>query len=1692
MSDMLDYEDNGSGAEYIDEPVPGTNYVGQWVPKKRERFTTTKDTKPLSKDMTDNSVKAAEVFLRGNNPELYADEAAVSLRNDLGNPATGRGEPNTFGRKLEASVMQLNTFINSSQASDLQAARKSKVGMDYSDAELTDGVPVEFVTVLMDERYKHGDTAALVLKQQIQQDVQNNTILDNLEWYSQLGYGVLQAVVDPTTYVGGAVGYKAGVNLSKVTNKAAQYLGKSVPKVADDLTRWAGASTVEAALTNAPRLGGDHTYKPEDYLTDVIVDALVGTGLTFGGSQLLKGAGVLQGKLEQRRASQREAMESMNREVETGSGTNADTTAWRNIAPDSRYMDEPFVQQTNDIVDAHSYRYDISGEQWSQFTPGEAMFKVDQMIQAKAFQIDNDMQWLALEAKDLAAQVDLLSKFRNKVDISSLQNHPAINNPSKANVVDMVRKLQAARDKAGDLAAKQTAIDNAGAAEKFPPVTQRPKLHTMRYTKYDSKRLGMFAKLNEELGTKVEALDMVSNKGDGYAALEGIVHDAVRLTQGGVNVESLLSRLMRNDIFENPTPQKFAEYTKKAREELDKVLTYANKPRKGGDKPNSLSMEMNAVLSKFDAEVAAARLKRESLVPNSVTKIEYPSVMEVSKYPVQTQELKDSVALGQQVDGVVKKYSKPTKVPRLTDREDVYFHGGFGDFDEFKAMPQTGGLIFFTKDIRVANEYATLDRVGYGTLSRGEALSNLEVLEQEHPDLVRSGKVSKDISDADLETVLFDSNITELDYGLLNEWKSGKVTKEQAIEVFNDWTTRQYSGGHVRPVVLELKNTYGTQDKPMDWDEAQRKLGAEGLRKMGYDSIWVKEPGGAAIAVIDPKQIKSAFDETVVPSNKQWVESDNVSTAELEEVAERLDAEQKAEAEAAPEGAEPKKMLQFTDITNLDNAAMRQVSDNLMKDNWNAVTSMLAIYHGSGEHKVYQDLLRPASIGQFAAKAVSQWGGVTKDLATKFIESDNPALNWMGTHFTEMGRGYGGDVMRKHTAAVMREAEYVRSVSKILPHYDKSVKEYAASKGSNAVGEMMAAVSTGGKNKLQDEFSRKVMLYLNAQRLGKQLPNEPIIARFAKQWDDYMAHNYDTLVDNHIKGFTGNNRISHYAPQIWKVEHAKRLINQGVDLLPLLTKAMRTDNPISDAKALEAWLRSDDALGDMYIATNDARSVERLNVDWSAEHDGLSLLDLIETDTRKLATNYSNRVAGWAGVSKASNGMVNSYTALHTLQKAAFEHKKDPRDFQVAGDVIDMLFGRPVQGGLADWQRSLKTASVLTKLGGLGSAQLIETSAVAARSIMESVGDPKFMKKVLKDMHPETMAEDLRELQNLTGYNWDYHLINVEAEYYTDYDLAQTSKVRNAVDWAVDKATFGGLKPVVGRAFGHVTGYNLVRKYQEAMLQRSFAMQVARHFVLGKSKMSAKRMADYGLTDTMGRNDALAETIRKNVEFDADGYPTKYNFDKWEPKAKETFMYALQRAEATELLRPLVGEMPEWWNKPWVQMLMQFRTMPIAAQNKALGRSLAFADKEAAVQLALNCMTAGLVRHSKFALMAAVAVGVGEEWEEEYKRQVDRAGRDALLGGAADRYITQLGGIGDVYALSHLYGGAETPEQYLRKTMNQVPALSLVGSYVDAAYAASTGEGEKAMSHAERIIFLNNTMAFEATGAVIEAVAKGD
>lgn len=1550
---------------------------------------------PSQADGYDGSVYTARAILARDNPELFDPNIDISADpslwegEDYSRVIYPKGKMPDWKDKLGASVSQLNTLINYNDKNNLEAARASKEELDVPDTVLVEMLPTEFQSLVLNEKYENGGVAAITLREQLLEDIANNTIMDNMEWYEQLGYSAASLAIDPTTYAAGGVGVKVGASASNVAAKGAKLLGKSMPANARVLTTYGTAGVIESAATNAPRLGGDHTYTVEDYQADLVVDALVGTGLVYGGSKLFNGFKSYKTQSEIRRRAAQENIDNMKRELETGSSRVIDFDPNSKLRPEGAPPVRPDATFKQNVQETLSYRARTNNldMQWrvpeAPTTPADEVIetKLEDMLEYPVFKIDNDMAWLGTQLVDLTEQVKQLRKFRNKMDVETISNHPAFRNPTRENVADLTRQVE----------------DKIGEAWRVTGNQAKVEKHSMQ--------------LGVPVGKEVSTDVMTPDVQQAWVELEG---------QG---------LAIKREIGVTPDGQPQYAY---------QIKTNDSSPRIDSEQPKPLAPEMAAVLRKIDSERAQAQItatRNANRQQNKVT-INYGSIetpVQKSDYVIQTSELDKAIEVHNKQESIVQEQS-PTMTKTVQNSDEV----------------PTVHIVQEVDNLKQAQQQAKADSAQqpvpdkYAEMNWADIKKNGDKVQS--PWIAPDGKVYS--TEGDHVELAYDMDAESDMYS--GGWDNGLIRMSAAVEGQADVPFISY---HIGENQLLTQKQYDMAEEFLNENTGSRMLWQVGNTNDGAAEITLDEL---------KKYVKQD-----VPKE---IEQLDLTTGKLE---------------AAEDAA-------VAVVQN--NAVAKAVGDSLLKKSFDKLSTMITDYHGSGEHKVYKDLLTPANIKQWAAQAVSQWGGVTQDLATKFIKSDNPTLNWVGTHLTEMGRGYGGDVMRKHTAGVIKESEYLRSISQIMPSYDKAVKEYAASKGSKAVGQMMAAVSAGGRNKLQDEFARKFMLYMNDMRLGKELPDEPVIAKFAKDWDKYMSHNYATLVSNKIAGFTGNNKINNYVPQVWNVKHAQRLLREDEETVrQLLTKAIRTEDPEGAADALIRWMKEENADGyDGYLATNDARSIERINLDWNTEHNGTTILDLLETDTRKLSTNYSNRVAGWAGVSKASNGKVTSYTDLNSLQLAAYEANKNIDEAMVVRDVIDSLFGRPIQGGLQDWQRSLKTASVLTKLGGLGSAQLIETGTVATRAVMESAGDPKFMKKLIRGLSPEETAQDLVEIQKLTGNNWDYHLFNTEAEYYTEYDLANTNKVTNALDWAVDKMTGGGLKQVAGRAFGHVTGYNAVRKYQSAMLQRSFAMQVARYFKHGHTKMSVERMADYGLTDIAGNNNRLQRAIREHVEFDGDGYPSKYNFDKWDAQAKDDFMYAMQRAEAQELLRPLIGEMPEWFNKPWVQMLLQFRTMPLVAQNKALGRSLAFADKEAITQLMLNSMTAGLVRYGKFAGLAAVAAGTTGDWEAEYEKQLDRAGRDAILGGATDRYITQLGGVADVYSLTQIYGTANTPDEYARKVANQIPALSLLGDYAGAAYQASQDDGDRAMKHVQGLMFLGNTLAVDAAGSVIEETVKGD
>ena len=169
----------------------------------------------------------------------------------------------------------------------------------------------------------------------------------------------------------------------------------------------------------------------------------------------------------------------------------------------------------------------------------------------------------------------------------------------------------------------------------------------------------------------------------------------------------------------------------------------------------------------------------------------------------------------------------------------VVYHGTRRDFSQFRSSKQANDLLFFSQDPEVASGYATRGG-GWESMSTAETQTGIELFLQDHPNP----------TDEDVK------NAAGVD---LPDWF-------ESVTDIRDLQADLAEGANVMPVYLRAENPMGTREKPIPWREAEL-LGAEGIRDRGYDSVWVKEKDGVAIAVIDPSQIKSVNNQGTFDPN---------------------------------------------------------------------------------------------------------------------------------------------------------------------------------------------------------------------------------------------------------------------------------------------------------------------------------------------------------------------------------------------------------------------------------------------------------------------------------------------------------------------------------------------------------------------------------------------------------------------------------------------------------------------------------------------------------------------------------------------------------------------------------------------------------------------------------------------------------
>lgn len=679
-----------------------------------------------------------------------------------------------------------------------------------------------------------------------------------------------------------------------------------------------------------------------------------------------------------------------------------------------------------------------------------------------------------------------------------------------------------------------------------------------------------------------------------------------------------------------------------------------------------------------------------------------------------------------------------------------------------------------------------------------------------------------------------------------------------------------------------------------------------------------------------------------------------------------------------------------------------------------------------------------------------------QDFTSRMIFSKDAKMSFVGSRILESGVGFTGKLLRKASAALVKDSIYTRNIGNLNKAYTDNIAAWAMEQGSSRYQAWKSAWEGGKVNEVAQQFHREVFKHQEMLQMGKTPTPNKYVAEYVKVLNKINDELFQGRIDANIKGFDKARRIANYIPHVWKKVKVERIIDQhGEDVVrELLAKSIESakrQGKISSAESTtdlvdrqlnwingigESLEHGGNGIGDGISA----RGKSRVPLDFSVEHNGLHMVDLIDTDLPTVMDSYIQRAGADIGISQATNGLIRSEGDF-----VKYLTPDDPKDQQLVKDAMDMLYGRPTREGMSPELRSMMDLVTIQQMGGIGVAQLAETGTMAQRLIVNYISQPQIAKKLWAAASADINDKGiLHQIRSIAAVNDNMEYINRYSVNNIDQaQIDELSDMRAASIDAVDKLTLGAYKAQFGRMLGKFSGVHAVQKAQSRLLQTSFSIDVARAAKFNKGTSTTERLADLGLA----YDGKAFDNIRKHVEFDEDGFPTNFNFDKWDKDALDTFVHAMNREEAQLMPRVMSGELPVFMNKPLWQAIMQFRKTPLAFMSKGAQRNLQFADREAVFGTVLNSLTAGVVRYAKVAAGAGAYVALSDaEFQDPTFDQMQPY-----------NYVSNFGILGDAYSLSRNWSQAYQQKDGLESLWEGaqvVPTLSAL----DNAYNAVDGD----------------------------------
>lgn len=352
--------------------------------------------------------------------------------------------------------------------------------------------------------------------------------------------------------------------------------------------------------------------------------------------------------------------------------------------------------------------------------------------------------------------------------------------------------------------------------------------------------------------------------------------------------------------------------------------------------------------------------------------------------------------------------------------------------------------------------------------------------------------------------------------------------------------------------------------------------------------------------------------------------------------------------------------------------------------------------------------------------------------------------------------------------------------------------------------------------------------------------------------------------------------------------------------------------------------------------------------------DGLTMLDLIDTDIPKVMSRYSRDLAGRSAL--ARKGVQNNTQLTEVIDAIVTQDNAMGGKLTHDGvrDMFSHFTGGPLAGGVSETSRRIKQLTNLSLLSQLGMTQLAETGVV-----MSSIGIGRFMHyskmgaQVLRDAKQGVMSDLAAELKPWAGSLWNEHLL------YRDdlgLDYARHTSGNNTGFWkTIDRGLAKGQ-----RLQGYTSGF-----YKIKQLQMRTAINGQTDKILTRLKdndwSSLRRLEDMGFDEDYLRHIKEKYVDTGVVEWNTEhGFVDKANFSEWDTADVNRFAAAIHRHTNQVVQRAMAGETTMWMHKDVGALFTQLQQFPLLAISKQFTRNMRIHDPETLMTMMYGLSTASI------------------------------------------------------------------------------------------------------------------------------------